>query len=150
MASATWLVCCGHEVGHRADDAAVELVHRVVPDEDLLGAGRLALHEGVERVAQHLLRLLAHGLQLAADLVLRRPVLFLRALGDVHRLVADPLQIGHEPQGSREEPQVVGHRLAQREDAQHERVDVHLVAVDVPVDLLDLRRQAAPTRPRTP
>ena len=148
-ASATWLGVLGHEVGHRADDAPVELVHGVVPDQDLLGAGRLALHEGVERVAKHLLRLLAHGLQLAADFVLGRPVLFLGALGDVHRFVADALEVGHEPQRSREEPQVVGHRLAQREDAKHERVDVHLVPVDVPVNLLDLRRQLA-TRPRRP
>ena len=70
-------------------------------------------------------------------------MLFLGALGDVHRLVADALEVGHQAQRRGQEPQVVGHRLAQGQDAQHQRVDVHLVAVDVAVDLLDLGRELA-------
>ena len=129
------------------DDPPIKLVDPVVPREDLLGAHRLALDERVERVAEHLLRLLPHRLQVAADAVLRRPVLLFRALGDVDGLVADALEIRHEPQRAGEEAQVVGHGLPEREDAKDQRVDVHLVAIDVPVELLDLRGELRRTLP---
>ena len=51
----------------------------------------------------------------------------------------------HQAKRAGQEAQVVRHRLAQREDAQDERVDVHLVAVDVPVELLDLGRELRST-----
>jgi len=65
-------------------------------------------------------------------------VVLLRALGDVHGLVADALEIGHELEGGREQAEVVRDRLPQREDAEDERVDLHLVAIDEPVELLHL------------
>ena len=74
-------------------------------------------------------------------------MLLLGALGDVHGLVTDALEVGHEPERGGEEAQVVGDGLTQREDAQDERVDIHLVAVDVPVELLHLRRELGASPP---
>jgi len=54
------------------------------------------------------------------------------------RLVPDPLEIGDQAERRGDEAQVVGDRLAERQDPQRERVNVHLVAVDLLVDPLDL------------
>ena len=115
---------------------AVSGFHRML--EETGGAHRLPLNEGVEGVAQHFLRLLSHRLEIAPDALLRRSVLLFRALGDVDGFVSDPFEIGHQPERTGEEAKVVGHRLPEGEDPQDQRVDVHLVAVNVPVELLDL------------
>ena len=54
-----------------------------------------------------------------------------RLLGDVHRLVPDPLQVGVDLHGRGDEPEVGGHRLLEGEQAQAALVDLDLQIVDV-------------------
>ena len=56
---------------------------------------------------------------------------------DVHRQVADPLQIVIDLHRRHDEPQIDGHRLVQGEDFQAFLLDFHLALVDVVVALLD-------------
>ena len=55
----------------------------------------------------------------------------MRVLGDVHGLVADPLQVGVDLHGRRDEAQVRGHRLLQRQQLQAAVVDLDLQVVDL-------------------
>ena len=55
------------------------------------------------------------------------------ALGNVHREIANALEVGNDFQRGGDEAQVRGDRLAARQDAQTELVVFHLEAVDVVV-----------------
>ena len=54
-----------------------------------------------------------------------------RALADVHREVADALEVGDHLQRERDEAQVGGHRLALREDHEAQLVGLDLGAIDL-------------------
>jgi hypothetical protein len=54
----------------------------------------------------------------------------LAGLGDVHRQVADPLEVGVDLHGRHDRPQVGRHRLVQREQLEAAVVDLDVQVVD--------------------
>jgi hypothetical protein len=64
-----------------------------------------------------------------------------RLAGDVHRQVADPLQVVVDLQGRHDEPQIGRHRLVEGQDLQTLLLDLHLALVDLQVPADGLVRQ---------
>ena len=54
-----------------------------------------------------------------------------RPLGDVHRQIGDPLQLGVDLEHRRRAPQIDGHRLMQGENLEALLLDLHLADVDL-------------------
>ncbi len=75
----------------------------------------------------------SHPRQIDVGLELRDLVEFERALADVHRVVADPFEVGRNLETGSDEAQVAGGRLMEREHADALLIDlgVHLVHVFV-------------------
>ena len=67
-----------------------------------------------------------------------------RPLGDAHRQVGDPLQVGVDLQHRGDPPQIDRHRLVQGQHLQALFLDVDLVLVDILVRLHDLVGQLVP------
>ena len=115
-----------------ADDAPVGPVDQLVEVDERLGARRVAVGEGVERDADHLLGALAHLLEPLEDrLFVRRVLDELRQLGDRDAVVRHALEVEVDVQDGEHEPEVDGHRRLPRE----ERLDAFL---DAEVGLVDL------------
>ncbi len=102
---------------------------------DLAGRGGIAADERLERVGEHLAGQPGH----LDDLRLRRdgPRLGqpLGRLGDVDRVVADPLEVVGDLERGGEHPEVARHRLLQREQVDALLLDLHLHGVDHAVAL---------------
>ena len=123
-----------HHVGEEdAEHRAVQRVHLVVPETDLAAGRRVPPNESLEGVGKHVPGEPGH----LDDLGLRRdrPALRepLRALGDVDRVVADPLEIVGDLERGGEHPEVPRHRLLQGEEVDALLLDLDLHAVDHPV-----------------
>ena len=113
----------------------VQGVHLVVAEADLAAGRGVAADEGLERVRQHLAREPGHldDLRLGRDRPgLRQP---LGRLRDVHRVIADPLQIVRDLERGEEHAEVAGHRLLERQEVGAHLLDLHLHRVDDPVAL---------------
>ena len=121
-----------------AQHAPVEGVDADVAAEHGLRAVGVARDEGVEGLAQHRLRGGAHLRELRVRRHRRGEGDLRHALAEVDRLVADALEVGDELQRRRDEAEVVGDGLAEREHVDGELVDLHLVAVDARVEGFDL------------
>ena len=127
-----------HHVGQEnPEDRVVQRIHPVVPDADFPGGHGVAPNEGFQGVGKHLTRHPGH----LHDLRLRRdrPGLDqpLGGLGDVHRVVADPLEIVGDLEGGGEHPEVAGHRLLESEEVDGLLLDFHLHVVHHAVALDD-------------
>ena len=123
-----------HHVGEQlAEEAVVGFVDILVAPPHRHGALHVAVAEGIEHVLDHALRDARH----ARDRVGEADGIDLvdgdGALGDVGRVVAHALEVARHLERRGDDPQVHRHRLAQREDAHRELVDLGLQRVHPPV-----------------
>ena len=111
-----------------------------LPDIHVVREPRVAPHEGVERVAEHRLRDVAHLRDVDQLLDRRMAGVAARGLGDVHREIAHTLEVGVDLDGRDDLPQVGRHRLVERQQREAAVVDVdvelvqRLVAPHDPID----------------
>ena len=132
-ASARWIVPgVRHHVREQLPEHLVlELVHLVVALQDAPGQVGVPLDEGVEGVPGHGLGDLGHprdvdeGLErcLGQDLD--------DVLGDVHGLIADPLEVVVDLEGRGDEPEIRRRRLLQGQERDAAVVDLDLEVVDL-------------------
>jgi hypothetical protein len=124
-----------------AEELHVQRVDRVVGREHLARQIDVAVDEGVERLVQHRRDRLAHARDVDVRLERRLLVELQGALGQVHRQVADALEVGDHLERRRHEAQVGAGRLAQGEDVQAQVIDRHLGRVDGAIGLDHPARQ---------
>ena len=94
--------------------------------------------EGVQALLDHALRALGHPGEVHVGLELRLLVELDGALADVHRLVADALEVGDDLHGRRDEAEIAGRRLLEGEQLHALLVHLHVVGVHLLVALDDL------------
>jgi membrane-associated phospholipid phosphatase len=128
----------GHVPRRRGNDCSKASVDRIVATEDVVGALVVPPHEGFERPMQHVQCGDGHRGEFAGDGSLRVELPLDGALADVDGFVADALEVRDEPKRRCQKAQIIGHRLSERENAQDERVDLELIAVDLRVQRLDV------------
>ena len=99
-----------------------------------------------KRAVHHVAHQPRHVRDVDVRLERRLLVQFERPLGDVHRQVADPLDVGDDLERGHDEAQIGGDRLAAGEHEEGEFVDLDLVAVDrlIALDHLARRGVVAP------
>jgi hypothetical protein len=127
-----------HEGQQLPEDLLLEGVHLGVLPAHLPGQRGVVGHEGVQALLDHALRPLGHAGEVDVGLELGLAVQIDHPLGDVDRLVSDPLQVGDDLHRGGDEAQVAGRGLVQREQAHALLVDLDVVGVDLPVPLDDL------------
>ena len=140
-----------HHVGEQhAEDLVLELVHLVVAPQ------HVARQRGVRLTkASRLSRVIFSAISAMRGMSISGlsggcGSSLTHVLGDVHGLVADPLQVGVDLHGRRDQAQVRGHGLLQRQQLQAAVVDLDLQVVDLLVgrdDLLGLVHVVAPSAP---
>src|SRR5438132_14308257 len=105
-----------HHVGQQlAEDLLLQRVHLGVLGADLARQLGVPTDEGVQALLDHALGPLGHPRQVDVRLELRFLVQLERALGDVYRLVADPLEVGHDFHDRSNEAEVPRRRLVEGE-----------------------------------
>ena len=133
------------KVKQLAEDLLLERVHLGVLAAHPPGQLGVAGHEGVQALLHHPLRPLGHARQVDVGLELRLLVQLQGPLGDVDRLVADPLQVGHDLHGGGDEAQVAGGRLVEGQQLHALLIHFHVVGVHLAVAVDDLLGQHAVT-----
>lgn len=127
-----------HEIDHFRNHRRAEVVDITIAIQDARGLLVVARYESVESEVQHVERRERHRVEIGSNEQLCRAVVHPGALADVHRLVPYAFEIGNEPERRCQETQIVGDGLAQRDDAQDERMNLELVAIDLNVEHLDV------------
>ena len=94
------------------------------------GQGNVAADKGVEGVAEHRLRQLAHSRDVNQRLDRRVAQVALAGLADVHGQVAHPLEVGVDLDGGDDHAQVGGHRLVQGQQLETAVVQLDVQVVD--------------------
>src|SRR5262245_2813352 len=133
-----------------AEDLLLDAVHLVVSGADLARQVRVPGHEGVQALLHHALGLLGHSRQVDVRLELALLVQLHRALGDVHRLVADALEVGDDLHGGGDEAEVAGGRLVEGEQLHALLVDLDVVSVHLPIAVDDVSGQRLVTLHQRP
>src|SRR4029450_8027480 len=93
----------------------------------------------------HALGLLGHARQVDVGLDLGLPVQLQDPVGNVHRLVADPLQVRNDLHGRGDEAQIPGGGLVQSQQFHAPHVHLDVVGVDLSVPVDDLLGQEVVT-----
>ena len=120
-----------HHVGKQlAEHLIAQAVHFVVAAHDGIGQLDVALHEGVEAVADHAFGEVAHARQIHVGLHLGMPEDAHGGLGDVDGLVADAFEVAIDARDADEEPQIRGHGLLEGQQARDAVVHFDLQFVD--------------------
>ena len=132
-----------HEREQLAEDLLLERVHGGILAADLAGQRGVAGHEGIQALLDHALGPIGHDGQVDVGLELRLVVELERALGDVHLLVADALEVGDDLHGGRDEAHVAGRRLVEGQQLHALLVDLDVVGVHPGVAVDDLLGQDA-------
>src|SRR6266566_356569 len=120
-----------HHMGEQdAEHGVVQGVDGIVAPADLPPQLRVATHEGIERAGEHGARLTGHLEQLGLggdEPGAEQP---LGRLRDVHRVVADPLQVVGDLGRRHQKPEVPRHGLLGGEQVDHGLLDFELEGVD--------------------
>lgn len=124
-----------HQREQRLDKLRMARVELLVAGEHGHRPLDVALDEGVERLVDERLCELRHANQLVVGHQGRRAAEREGVLADVHSLVSDALQIGHQLERRRDEAQIGGDWLAAGQDLQAQLVDLYLKGVDLHVAL---------------
>ena len=90
----------------------------------------VAAHESVQAVANHSFRQFAHARQIDVGFHLRMTHHAHGGLRDIHRLVADALQVAIDARNGEQKPQIGSHRSLQSKQALNALVDFDLDFVD--------------------
>ena len=120
-----------HHMGQQdAEHRPVQPVDLIVPAADIAGGGRVAPHEGLERIGEHLPRQARHldQFRLRSD----GPGLgqAFRRLRDVDGVIAHPLEVVGDLERRGEHPEVARHRLLEAEELDALLLDLDLERVD--------------------
>ena len=116
---------------HHPAQRVLELVQPVVPGDHRAGVVRVPVYERVERIPQHRPRHAAHLVQFGRDgNLLFGPRQPLGRFGDVHRMVADPLEVVVDLEHRDEYAQIARDRMVKREDLHRGLLDLDLDPVD--------------------
>ena len=105
-------------------------IHLIVTPQNALRQILIAANQRVQAVANHGFGQFAHPRQIHVRLDLWMTKNAHRGLRDVHRLVADALQISIDSRYGEQQPQIRSHGLIQGEQALHALVNFDLHFVD--------------------
>ena len=132
----------GHIALGGAEDLPVILIDWIVLRTHRKSFLRVLGDEGIERVAEHLIRKPPHLGEIVRGRGQRTGLDELdHAFRKVHCLIADALKVDHDLRGSHGEAQIATHRIAECEDADDQLVDLELLAIDLLIGLHDRTSQ---------
>jgi hypothetical protein len=114
-----------------AEDLVAVVIDLIVHSENLLGELDVAADDGVESVANHFFGDFAHARQIDIGLDARVSEDADAGLRNVNGLIADALEIVIDARNGKDEPQVSGHQLMQREKLDDTVVDFKLELIDL-------------------
>src|SRR6185437_5292755 len=124
---------CGifHHVGEEfAENLIAEMIDFVVANEDRFRKISIAMDQGIQAVANHAFGKLAHARQIDIWFDLRMAQNAQGGLRDIDGLVADALKVVVDARSRKDEAQVDGHGLLQRDKLHHAVVDFDLHFID--------------------
>ena len=112
-------------------DLDVQVIDETVVLADLDRQIGVAAHKGIQRLLDHHLGPVGHAGDVDVRFERRLFVHLTGPLGDVGALVAHPFQVGDDLERNRDEAQIAGGRLAQRQQFQTALVDGNLGRIDL-------------------
>ena len=122
-----------HVSNELAKQRVVDIVHHPVRPPDLDRLGRVVVAQRIDDRFQLLLHQRRHvgqsGKRIGQIILPQNDA----ALGDIGGIVANPLQISGDLQGRHDPPEITRHRLAQRQHAYHELLDLAFQGIDLGV-----------------
>src|SRR6266852_5669287 len=113
-----------------AENLIAIVIHLVVGGEDLVREVDVATHDGVQSVAHHFLDEIAHARQIHIGFHARMAQDAQRALGDIHGLVTDALEVVVDAGNRENKAKIDSHQLMQREELNDTVVNFKLQLVD--------------------
>ncbi len=131
-----------HHVGQKlAEQAVVNIIHFLVAQPDFIGIFRIDRGIGVQHVLDHALDQAAHAGNIAGRAYGTGFGQRDGSLGDVGGVIADALQRGGNLEARNHVSQVLGHGLAQRQQAYRHLIHLEFQGIDPGVFVNGARRQ---------